>query len=898
MQLNPLSDSNITPKKSKFYWLPLFIFVVGLVIAFYLDNQRVGQNQAHVQAKLTERMEQITEAVVEAVTLYQYGLRGMRGAVVTTGFDQFNYADMQAYSASRDIDYEFPGARGFGLIRYLPLEDVDEFVRQARADRPDNTFNLSELEPHQDSKFIIQYIEPEDRNKQAVGLDIGSEPMRRRAALESARYNEVRLTGPITLVQASSQVLHGFLILMPIYSVTPAPLTAEKRLAAIKGWSYAPLLANEVLNTISALKQDVFLTISDVDKQTVTRFYQHGAQDGNLTESRVTAEVNLFGRLWHIELAAKQAFVDSLLLPSRVGLFITTQAASIFLMLLVFIAHLSLAKKLQIAAHKAELLDVTENALELANKKLEEEVSSRTKQINQASLLQRSILESAGYAIIATDDQGIITAFNPAAEALLGYQAEELVAKLSPSIFHLPDEVVRRAAMLTKELGFEVEAGFEAFVAKARLGRAEVSPWTYVHKNGRHISVRLSVTCLFNDEHQVEGFLGIAYDQTEQLEHEKMLAEARDQAESANAAKSLFLANMSHEIRTPLNGIHGVLQILERDAVSEHTRQLIHKALQSSRSLGVIINDILDFSKIEANKLALEKCDFNLPELLEHLRSDMSLMASNKKVSFALFNYVEHAYWQGDPTRITQILLNILSNAIKFTEKGSVTLTAGYDNTDKQLVFRVVDTGIGITPEQQRRLFHRFEQADSSTTRKFGGSGLGLSITYSLVSMMQGKIRVDSQIGVGTTFTVTLPLPRASEPERLTSHDSYEDLLLTGKSILIAEDNEINQQIVQTMLEDTQATLLEARNGQQAIDVLQHSVPDVILMDIQMPVMDGIEACRKIKASHPAIPIIALTANAMQDDIDLYIREGFDGHLAKPVEMNLLLKKLKKILLN
>ena len=898
MQSKPLLKTEIKVAKKRFFWLPLLVFVLGVLVTVYLDNQRMAQNRQLVQAKLAERMEQISEAVVEAVTLYQYGLRGLRGAIVTRGIEQFDYDDMQKYSASRDVDYEFPGARGFGLIRYVPSEQVTEFVSRASADRPDHIFAISELETHHDSKFVIQYIEPEERNKQAVGLDVGSEPMRRRAALNAARFNDVRLTAPITLVQASSQVLHGFLILLPIYDASPVPTTAEKRLEAIKGWSYAPLLANEVLSTISALKQDVFLTISDVDQQTVTRFYQHGPLEGNLTEFRVVTDIELYGRSWQLELTAKQVFIDSLVLPGRVELLLIAISVSIVLMLLVFIIHLSLAKKMQLAAHKAELLAVTESALEQAEKQLEEEVASRTKQINQASLLQRSILESAGYAIIATDETGIISAFNPAAEQLLGYQAEELVGQHTPALFHLKEEVVAQAALLSEQLGITVEPGFEAFVAKARLGRADIRPWTFVHKNGRRIPVSLSVTCLFNDEHEVEGFLGIAYDQTEQLEHEKMLAEARIQAEMANEAKSKFLANMSHEIRTPLNGIYGVLQILEKDATSSYTKQLLEKALQSSKSLNVIINDILDFSKIEANKLELEQCDFNLPDLLEYLRSDMSMMASNKKIRFALFNDVEHPYWQGDPTRIKQILLNILSNAIKFTEQGSVTLSVNYQSAYEQLVFRVVDTGIGMDPEQQQRLFQRFEQADSSTTRKYGGTGLGLSITYSLVTLMQGKIRVDSQKGQGTTFTVTLPLSKAKVPDKSGTSDGVDNLMLQGKTIMIVEDNHINQVIVQTMLEPTEATLIEAWNGQEAIDALQQNVPDVILMDIQMPVMDGIEACRKIKQSHPEIPIIALTANAMQDDIDMYVREGFAGHLAKPVEMPLLLAKLKHILLD
>ena len=221
--------------KQQFFWLPLVIFIVGGLVAFYSNKQQLLENQQQIQSKLSARLEQISVAVVESVTLYQYGLRGLRGAIVTTGIDKFNYTNMQAYSASRDVDKEFPGARGFGLIRRISPVDVDSFVEYARQDRPDKTFAIRQLSPHADSLFIIQYIEPEHRNSEAVGLDIGSEAMRRHAALESAKFNDVRLTGPITLVQANQQPRHGFLILIPIYNSMQPPKTAEERLASIQG---------------------------------------------------------------------------------------------------------------------------------------------------------------------------------------------------------------------------------------------------------------------------------------------------------------------------------------------------------------------------------------------------------------------------------------------------------------------------------------------------------------------------------------------------------------------------------------------------------------------------------------------------------------------------------------
>lgn len=881
---------------SKLIWAPLIIFVIGLFVAIYLDQQKTLENQQYIQAKLESRLEQIGEAVVETLTLYQYGLRGLRGAVLATGFDKFNYAQMQAYSDSRDIDEEFPGARGFGVIRYVSPKQQGNFVEQARQDRPDKKFAIRQLNSHQNSLFVIQYIEPENQNQQAVGLDIGSESGRRFAAIESAKNNDMRLTAPITLVQASNKVRHGFLIMMPIYGTTAIPQNAEERVKNVLGWSYAPILVNEVLDTIKIIQNDVVVSIQDNEADSSTIFYQFGELDQQTSDYQASLTIDLFGRHWILNLTAKHSFIESLLLPTKHQVFGMVMTATVLLMLIVFSILLTLAKREQATAHKVALSQVTEKALKDANQQLEREVSKRIKQISQVSVLQRSILENAGYAIIATDETGNVTVFNPSAEKLLGYSSEEILGKPIPSEFHIVDEIIARAKDLSKELGYQIKPGFEVIVAKARLNESDTYGWTYVHKSGRHIPVRLNVSSLFNNEKKLFGFLGIAYDLSEQLEHERELAKATEQAEQANKAKSKFLANMSHEIRTPLNGIYGALQIIQKEISTEQGKELLDKALYSTKNLNVIINDILDFSKIEAGKLELENTEFDLAELIEHLNSELFEMADQKGIVFNLSNFVEHLSWQGDPTKVRQILLNLGSNAIKFTEQGSVTLSVSYDEPKRCLIFIIKDTGIGIEKNQQQRLFQRFEQADSDTTRKFGGTGLGLSITHSLVTLMKGEITVESDIGVGTSITVKLPLQKAATQMEEQKSLNADEIKFDGKTILIAEDNEINRMVVEAMLEPTQAKLLFAVNGLEAIEAHKVHSPDVILMDIQMPKMDGIEACRHIKSNDSITPIIALTANAMTEDIQKYQREGFDGHLAKPVELDMLLERLQQVL--
>ncbi len=492
----------------------------------------------------------------------------------------------------------------------------------------------------------------------------------------------------------------------------------------------------------------------------------------------------------------------------------------------------------------------------------------------------RALLESAPVGLLVVDEYGTISLANRYVNALLGYRQDELVGQ--PINLLVPDS--------SKHVHPGLVKGYFSIPMQRMMGEGRAL--SARRRDGSIFPAEIGLSPLPAREGAPRKVAAMIIDVTRARQQEKELLHAKEIAEEATRMKSNFLANMSHEIRTPMNAMIGMAHLMLQSAsLTPKQRDYASKILQAGQNLLGIINDILDFSKIEAGKLNIEHIDFSLDQILTHVSDLFEARANAKKLGW----HIEIAqdvpqHLVGDPLRLSQILLNYVSNAVKFTEEGEIRVQVDVEEEREETIvlhFSVIDTGIGMTVEEQGRLFQSFQQSDISSTRKYGGTGLGLAISKSLAQLMGGEVGVESEPGRGSTFWFTALLNKSHEESEMPSDASTPPVQpesLAGARILLVEDNELNREIVTELLRSAGLVIESAENGADALQKIAGSAPyDLILMDMQMPVMDGLETTQKLRREGFSLPIIALTANAMQQDRERCIAAGMNAHIAKPV---------------
>jgi PAS domain S-box-containing protein len=526
--------------------------------------------------------------------------------------------------------------------------------------------------------------------------------------------------------------------------------------------------------------------------------------------------------------------------------------------------------------------DVTERKsltaeLERHRHHLEELVEQRTAERAAAESRLRMVIESSADGIIELDAAGNIAMVNPAASEMLGYLPEELLGRNAHAAIH-----AKHAD------GESYPVGDCAVIDAVLTGRTlRLNSDVFWRADGSPLPVSVATHPILRGETILGAVMSFS-DATERQRAEAERERARAEAERLARIKGEFLANMSHEIRTPLNGMLGLAQIGYRDSVGrDKAQETFGRILDSGRLLLTVINDILDFSKIEAGKLVIEAVPLSPAQLVDEALGALTVGAAAKDLVLVGEKTPDlPAACLGDPVRISQILLNLLSNAVKFTRAGEVRLSAWREGAE--LVFCVADSGIGISPADLERLFRPFEQADSSTTRKYGGTGLGLAISRRLADLMGGRLVVTSTLGVGSRFELRLPLVATDRPVMPPkAGQAGAGQRLAGLRILVAEDNEVNRFVLEDFLRGEGAWVEMTENGCLAIEAATR--PDagfhVVLMDVQMPEMDGIEATRRLRQLAPELPVIGQTAHALKEEHDRCLAAGMAATLVKPIDI-------------
>ncbi|MBF0097011.1 MAG: PAS domain S-box protein [Magnetococcales bacterium] len=559
---------------------------------------------------------------------------------------------------------------------------------------------------------------------------------------------------------------------------------------------------------------------------------------------------------------------------------------------------------------------------------LEQRLTAVQQALQQSEQRTRSIVETAMDAIISIDASNRILEFNPAAERMFGYERHAVLGRdVTETI--VPEELRARHR---QGMARYLATGEQRVINKAVEQIA-------IDAQGRRLPVDLVVTVVSNqggtfftaflrditERRRMVEFLQESYANLEQInrqlsgemaEHQKTmhrLEAALQRAEAANLAKSQFLASMSHEIRTPMNAIIGMSDLLyESSHLNQEEQNYIRIMRQAGETLLALINDLLDLSKIEAGQMIMEQIPFDMQRLLINAQEMMHLRALDKGLPLVLEVANEAVKpFLGDPQRLQQVILNLVSNAIKFTAQGSVTIRMGL-LAPQGCWIEVQDTGIGIDPQMQEAIFQPFTQAEMSTSRRFGGTGLGLTICRKLIRQMGGEITVQSTVGEGSLFRFWLPLPLAPEEAQRNAccgaHAQRQESL-PGRAeedhalvrLLLVDDADDNRLLIRAFLKRSRYQIMEATNGEESLRLVQENAFDLVLMDMQMPVMDGVEATRRIRAweqahGRAAVPIIALTAHAMKEDVTRTIEAGCSLHLTKPITKCVLLESIGRCL--
>ena len=895
------SRPRILPK-GRLHWAHWAVLGLSLVLTVFVWDFSRTQVDEKLEQRHKREADHIIELIRERMQKYEDALWAGAAMIEANGGD-VSYEEWRTYAESLQIEQKYPGINGIGVIHHVLPSELYSYLERERKSRPGYRIHP----PHSEREFWpITYIEPQAPNRKAVGLDMAHETNRYTAARKARDTGRAQITGPIVLVQ-DAQRTPGFLFYAPFYRGGPQDSTSARR-EHFTGLVYAPFVMRKLMEgALQQEKRNLHIRISDGAD---VLYDEHSGTDMDVPNGDAnnwTYRFDFYGRPWKFEIwratAVGAAERQQPIIILALGILIDA------LLLILFIslsrANARAARMVEEATsgyrEKSEELETLVSLQEAANAQLSKAKSDAERE--QTHL--KTIMDTTVDGLIVTNEAGVMEAFNPACTKIFGYQPDEVLGKNVALLMPEAERIHHSTHMSSyRNTGEKRIIGLEREVRGQR-------------KNGETFPVELSIG-EFTDNGE-RRFVGVIRDITERralrdelarrnedlvasngdLEELRIQLEARNQhLERANNAKSAFLASMSHEVRTPMNGVLGMATTLLSGDLTLEQRGAVQTIKESGEALLDILNDILDLSKIEAGRMELEEFDFRISELLTTTSKLWAGHATAKGLTFEISHQADGIdVVRADASRIRQMLYNLIGNAIKFTEDGRIDVTVSreesYTGQGIMLRFSVTDTGIGLTDAQAAKLFRPFVQADQSTTRKYGGTGLGLTICRKLAHMMGGDIGVESTPGEGSTFWFTV-LVAPGDPDRVTAEEEFTRNLampekLSGRRlrILVADDNHVNQKVVAAILKPLNCELDIVADGIEAVSAVRDNRYDVVLMDIQMPVMDGITAARAIRELpdpvSAEVPIIALTANAMKGDREKYLSTGMNEYVSKPI---------------
>jgi len=849
-------------------WGILLVSILLTIAAWYISCNYL---QERAQERFSFEVQDAQERILRRMGDYEQILRGGVSLVNAMGRVPTR-EEWRIFVASLQINQHFPGLQGIGYAIAFSPEETAEIESQVR----NEGFAGFHVYPEgtRDLMTSIIYLEPfDERNQRAFGYDMFSQETRRDAMEHAYKTGYPGISGKVILLQETeTDVQPGFLMYLPVYArPQEALVSADDRRDRLTGFVYSPFRMKDLMyGILGSTSPDLTFAIYDGSQINQDGFLFSSSSDdigetGSQPRFHEDVRVYLGSHYWTVHFKSSPQFETAVFTaqPHIVGF------GGIAADLLLFVVVLSLTKSRKLTQKQA---------IEIAT----------------SQKLYRGIVEGCPDGFWILDREGTILETNPAYQKLSNFKVDEIVGKTISAFECTMDE-----GQMNRFLKEIVESRWKCFRTQHR--RKDGSCWpvevlaTYWPDQGGRFFVFLK-------------------DITAQLETEQSLINAKQRAEYANKAKSDFLANMSHEIRTPMNAILGLLHLSLETDLSPETRDYLEKALLGSRALLGLLNDILDYSKIEANHLELNFDWLRLDHVVRDIRSLFQIQAerSGLELQFIIGPSVPKCI-KGDGLRIGQILNNLVGNALKFSRHGVVDLRIDvgeiHDNT-VELHFSVSDEGIGMTDEQMQLLFKPFTQADSSITRNFGGTGLGLSICDRLVHLMGGEMQVQSQLGAGSTFSFSIKTE--FDPEFRSFRDIPDEKLavesgigrdgvervLEGYRILVAEDNSTNQLIAMKLLENRGAIVDVANHGGEVLEALEKASYDVLLLDLHMPYMDGIECARRIRTSSGSVselPILAMTAAVRDEDQKQCFEVGMDGFVSKPFELRDILEQILNV---